>query len=94
MVLETIEPPGLYFGINICNVKLIKQMEDNHRSLNKGPLIKFYLVPITYFFEKDFYNIIFELKVYYTKDTGYFFTAENILVRFKMTKGFQEYNAR
>ena len=69
MVLETIQPPGLYFGINICSLKLIKHMEDNHRALNKVARIKFYFVPIAYFFKKDFYYVIFELKVFYKRNT-------------------------
>ena len=34
-----------------------------------------------------------ELKVFYRSKVQYFFTAENMLVKFKMTKSYELYNA-
>lgn len=82
MVFETIKPPGKYFGINICSRKLIKLMEEDHRSLNKIAKIKFFIVPNAYFIKKNFYYVIMQLKVFYKSNSQYFFTAENMLVKF------------
>lgn len=52
------------------------------------------MVPNTYFFHKNQYFVIIELKVFYKSNFQYLFTAENILVKFKMDKSCEEYNAR
>ena len=82
MIFETIKPPGKYFAINICSPKLIKHLEDNHRSLNKNAKIKFYIVPNAYFTMKNKYYVILQLKVFYKSNSQYLFTAENMLVKF------------
>ena len=92
MVFETIKPPGKYFGINICSSQLIKHLEENHRSMNKLARIKFYLVPKAYFIKNDYYYVILELKVFYKSNSQYFFTAENMLVKFQMAKSYDLYN--
>ena len=69
MILETFNPPGLYFGINICSQKLIKHLEDEHRSFNSNIKIKFYFVPLSYFFKDNFYYVILEMKVYYKRSS-------------------------
>ena len=89
MVFETIDPPGLYFSINICSQKLIKHLEEHHRSLNREARIEFFMVPNAYFFKKNYYYVIFELKVFYKSNSQYFFTAENMLVKFKMAKSYE-----
>ena len=93
MVFETIEPPGLYFSTNICCPKLIKYLEDKHRSLNRLARVEFLMVPNTYFIKKNHYYIIFDLKVFYKSYSQYLFTAEHMLVKFKMNKGHEEYNS-
>ena len=80
MVFETIHPPGKYFGLNICSQKLIKHLEEIHRSWNKVAKIKFYIVPIAYFIRNNYYYVILELKVFYKSNFQHFFTAENMLV--------------
>lgn len=92
MVFETIDPPGKYFGINICSKKLIKHLEESHKSEYKEAKIKFFIVPKTYFVKSDHYYVILELKAHYKSKTQYFFTAENLLVKFKMNKSFAAYN--
>ena len=69
-------------------------MEENHRSLNKVTRIKFYIVPNAYFFKDNYYYVIFELKVFYKRNSQYFFTAENIVYKFKMAKSYEAYNTR
>ena len=70
-------------------------MEEAHRSMNRRARIEFFIVPNAYFFKKNYYYVIFELKVFYkNKNHQYFFTAENLLVKFKMAKSFTAYNAR
>ena len=65
MVLETINPPGKYFGIKICSKRLIKQLEENHRAMNKLARLKFYIVPKAYYIKNNAYYVILELKVFY-----------------------------
>lgn len=65
MVLETINPPGKYFGIKICSKRLIKHLEDNHRSMNRLAKLKFYIVPKVYYTKNNIYYTILELKVFY-----------------------------
>ena len=93
MIFETIHPPGKYFGINICSRKLIKHMEESHRSLYKTAKIKFFIVPKAYFVKNNHYNVILELKALYKSNTQYFFTAENMMLKFKMRKDYRAYNA-
>lgn len=93
MIFETIDPPGKYFGINICSRKLIKHMEESHRSMNKIAKIKFFVVPKAYFIKNSHYNVILELKAHYKSCTQYFFTAENMLIKFKTQKSFASYNS-
>ena len=69
-------------------------MEENHRSLNKLARIKFYIVPNAYFFKNNEYHVIFELKVFYKRNSQYLFTAENMVYKFKMAKSYEAYNAR
>ena len=92
MVFETIKPRGKYFGINICSQKLINHMEENHKAMNKLARIRFYIVPKAYFIKNSYYYVILELKVFQKSNFQYFYTAENILVKFKMTKNYKEYN--
>lgn len=68
-------------------------MEEDHRSLNKTAKIKFFIVPNAYFIKKNYYYVILSLKVFYKSNSQYFFTAENMLVKFKMTKNCEEYNS-
>ena len=60
--------------------------------MNKLARIKFYLVPKAYFIKNDYYYVILELKVFYKSNSQFFFTAENMLVKFQMAKSYDSYN--
>ena len=92
MVFETVEPPGKYFGINICSRELIKHINESQRSEYKLAKIKFFIVPKAYFVKADLYYVILELKVHNKSKTSYIFTAENLMLKFKMSKDYAAYN--
>ena len=60
---------------------------------DKTKKIRFFFVPKTYFIRDDTYYIVIELKVFYKgHHTQKFFVAENMLVEFKLDKGYQNFN--